>query len=120
MRTRNVAVVFAGLLVSCGGTGDALVPKAGDLAANLRVTVAPEGPGGPERIRRIQCAVLGEDAIDRRCRVLGGGPGTARITGELRGMRVWAAFDLTNACEIARWRSNAALLGAPGIGHVVP
>jgi hypothetical protein len=140
MRSRNIAVVFAGLLVSCGGTGDALAPKEGDLAANLRVTVAPEGSGGPERIRRIECAVLGEDAIDPRCRVLGGleprdldpvsrgtacaqvygGPGTARVVGELRGTRVRANFDLTNACEIARWRSNAALLGAPGFGHGAP
>jgi hypothetical protein len=140
MHSRSVVAVFAGLLASCGGTGDALAPKAGELAANLRVAVAPEGAGGPERIRRIECAVLGEDAIDPRCRVLGGleprdldpvprgtacaqvygGPGTARVTGELRGRRVRAEFDLTDACEIARWRSNAPLLGAPGVGHGAP
>jgi hypothetical protein len=133
-------VVAAGLVVSCGGTGDALAPTAGELAANLRVTVEPEGPTGPERVRHVECAVLGEDAIDPRCRVLGGleprdlapvpprtacaeiygGPGTARVTGELRGVRVSAEFDLTNACEIARWRRNAALLGAPGVGHAAP
>jgi hypothetical protein len=133
-------LAFALLLVSCGGSGDALAPEAGDLVANLRVTVKPEGPGGPERIRRVECAVLGEDAIDPRCRLLGGleprdldpiprraacaqvygGPATARVTGQLRGVRVAAEFDLSDACEIARWRRNAALLGAPGVGHGGP
>ena len=140
MRSRNLAVAFAALLVSCGGSGDALTPEAGNLVADLHVTVKPEGSGGPERVRRVECAVLGEDAIDPRCRILGGlephdldpvprrtacaqvygGPGTARVTGELRGVRVSAEFDLTDACEIARWRRNAALLGAPGQGHAAP
>ena len=140
MRSRALAVAFAGLLVSCGGSGDALAPEAGNLVANLRVTVQPEGPGGPERVRRLECAVLGEDAIDPRCRVLGGleprdlnpvphraacaqvygGPATARVVGQLRSVRVSAEFDLSDACEIARWRRNAALLGAPGVGHGGP
>jgi hypothetical protein len=139
--SRNLAVAFAALLVSCGGSGDALAPGADEnLVADLRVGVRPEGPGGPERVRRVECAVVGEDAIDPRCRVLGGleprdldpvprrtacaqiygGPGTALVTGELRGERVSAEFDLTDACEIARWRRNAALLGAPGQGHGGP
>jgi hypothetical protein len=137
---RSLALAFAGLLVSCGGSDDALAPEAGDLAANLRVSVRPEGPGGPERVRRIECAVLGDDAIDPRCRGLGGldpsdlapvprsaicaqvygGPATARVTGELRGVRVAAEFDLSDSCQTARWRRNAALLGAPGVGHGGP
>jgi hypothetical protein len=140
VRSRNIALAVAGLLVSCGGSGDALAPEAGDLAADLRVTVKPEGFGGPERVRRVECGVLGDDAIDPRCRVLGGldprdlhpvprrtacaqvygGPATARVAGELRGARVSAEFDLTDACQIARWRRNAALLGAPGVGHGAP
>jgi hypothetical protein len=140
VRSGTLALALAGLLVSCGGSGDALAPEAGDLAANLRVSVRPEGSGGPERVRRIECAVLGEDAIDPRCRVLAGveprdldpvphgtacaqvygGPATARVTGELRGVRVAAGFDLSDACEIGRWRRNAALLGAPGVGHGGP
>jgi hypothetical protein len=140
VRSRNLVAVFAVLLISCGDSGDALAPEAGDLVANLRVSVRPEGPGGPERVRRIECAVLGEDAIDPRCRVLGGleprdlepvpprtacaqiygGPATARATGELRGVRVSAEFNLTDACEIDRWRRNAPLLGAPGVGHGAP
>jgi hypothetical protein len=142
MRTLALALplVVAGLLGSCGDSGDALAPEPGNLEANLRVTVKPEGSGGPERVRRVECGVLGEGAIDPRCRVLGGlepgdldpvprrtgcaqvygGPGTARVRGELRGVAVSAEFDLTDACEIARWRRNAALLGAPGVGHAVP
>jgi hypothetical protein len=138
--SRHLAIVFAVLLGSCGGSGDALAPGAGNLVADLRVSVRPEGPGGPERVRRVECAVLGEDAIDPRCRVLAGleprdlqsvsprracaqvygGPGTAHVTGELRGTRVSAKFDLTDACEITRWQRNAALLGAPGVGHAAP
>jgi hypothetical protein len=141
VRSGKLAIAVVALLVSCGGSRDALAPGAGNrLAADLRVGVRPDGSGGPERVRRVECAVLGEDAIDPRCRVLGGleprdlapisrrsacaqvygGPGTARVTGELRGVRVSADFDLTDACEIARWRRNAALLGAPGVGHAAP
>jgi hypothetical protein len=136
MRSRNLAVVFAGLFVACGGSGDALAPEAGDLVAGLRVTVRPEGSAGPERVRRVECAVLGEEAIDPRCRVLGdsgqviwapfpaglparrstAGPGTAQVTGERRGVHVSAEFDLGDACEIARWRRNVALLGGRGVG----
>jgi hypothetical protein len=138
--SRTLAAAFACLLVSCGDSGDALAPETGNLVANLRVTVKPEGPGGPERVRRVECAVLGEDAIDPRCRLLGGleprdlepvpgqtacaeiygGPATARVAGELRGVRLSAKFELSDACEIARWRRNAALLGAPGVGHAAP
>ena len=117
-----------------------MVPEKGELAANLRVIVKPEGPGGPARLRRVECGILGDDAIEPRCRLLVGleprdlapvpartsctpvygGPATAHVTGELRGVRVSANFDLTDGCEIARWRRNAALLGAPGVGHGAP
>ena len=141
MRSSKLVIAFAALLVSCGGSRDALAPGAGERpAADLRASVRPEGPDGPERVRRVECAVLGDDAIDPRCRVLRGleprdldpvprrtacaqvygGQGTARVTGTLRGVRVSAGFDLTDACEIARWRRNAALLGAPGEGHAGP
>jgi hypothetical protein len=140
VRSRNLAIALAAVLVSCGGSGDPLAPESGNLAARLRVTVRPDGPGGAERVRHVECAILGEEAIDPRCRALGGvdpdglapvprrtacarvygGPGTARVTGELRGVRISAEFDLTDACEIDRWRRNAALLGAPGVGHAAP
>jgi hypothetical protein len=41
-----------------------------------------------------------------------GGPAMARATGEVRGERVSALFDLTDVCEIARWPHNTRLLGA--------
>jgi len=134
VRSRHLIITFVVLLASCGGSGEDPLAPGGErgFAANLRVTVRPEGPGGPERVRRIECGTLGEDAIDPRCRALGwldrgdldpvpertacaqiyGGPATARVTGELRGRRVSASFDLTDACQIARWRHNARLLGA--------
>jgi hypothetical protein len=131
---RILIVTLAALLVSCGGSKEDPLGVGGDrgLAADLRVTVKPEGSGGPARLRRIECGKLGEDAIDPRCRALDGlqprdldsvpertacaqiygGPATARVTGELGGKPVSASFDLTDACEIARWRKNRRLLGA--------
>jgi hypothetical protein len=134
VRSSRLALALAALLASCGSGEDPLAPGAGDaLGADLRVTVRPEGPDGPERVRRIECGRLGEDAIDPRCRAVGrlapmdldpvprrtacaqvyGGPATARVSGELRGVRVSASFALTDSCEIDRWRRNAALLGPP-------
>jgi hypothetical protein len=133
---RALAVTVA-LLASLAGCGDdPLAPTGEGLIVDLRITVSPDGPRGVERERRIECGEVGENAIDPRCRALGelrtrhlapvprraacaaiyGGPATARVTGELRGERVDASFRLTNACEIARWRRNAALLGAPPRG----
>jgi hypothetical protein len=130
----GAALVSGAALASCGGSDDALAPTAGgELAADLRVVVQPQGPGGYERVRRVNCGKLGEDALDPDCRDLGeldpgdlapvpprtacaqvyGGPATARVTGELRGVRVGATFTLTDACQIARWRRNVALLGPP-------
>jgi hypothetical protein len=137
VRSGSLAILLAALLASCGGSEDPLAPGARNrLEADLHVSVRPEGRGGPERVRQVECAVLGEAAIDPRCRVLGGleprdldpvsdeaacaeiygGPGTARVTGELRGMRISAKFDLTDACEIDRWRRNAGCWGRPAQG----
>ena len=135
MRHGSLAVALVALLGACGGSGeDRRAPRAGGhLAADLRVTVRPEGPGGGEEIRRIRCARLGNDATEPPCRRLGtltpqglrpvpartacaqiyGGPATAGVTGDFRGVAVSASFDLTDACEIARWKRNAALLGPP-------
>jgi hypothetical protein len=136
VRNRSLAIAAA-VLASWAGCGDdPLAPTGDGLVVELRVGVRPEGPRGFERVRRIECAAVGEDAIDPRCRALGklrpphlepvprraacaaiyGGPATARVTGKLRGERVSASFRLTNACEIARWRRNAALLGPPPRG----
>jgi hypothetical protein len=46
------------------------------------------------------------------CTSIYGGPAVARVTGTLRGEGVDARFNLTNGCEIARWKRNRELLGA--------
>jgi hypothetical protein len=131
----GLAIAVVALTGACGGSGeDGRAPSAGArLAADLRVAVRPEGSSGRERTRRIRCERLGGGAREPRCRRLArltpqdldpvpattacaqvyGGPATARVTGELRGMTVSASFNLTDACELARWRRNAALLGPP-------
>jgi len=128
MRAASGIVAVAALLAGCG---DGLAPK--KLAADLKVVVRPEGPGKPGRIRRVQCGVLGPGARDPVCRRLGGldaadlapvpgdkaciqvfgGPATARVEGTLRDEPVSARFNLSDGCEIARWRRNRQLLGAP-------
>ena len=135
MRRGILAIPLVGLVGACGGAGeDRRAPSAGGhLAADLRVTVRPEGPGGGEEIRRIRCARLGNDATEVRCRRLGrltsqdlapvpartacaqvyAGPATAHVTGDLGGVTVSASFNLTDACELGRWKRNAALLGPP-------
>jgi hypothetical protein len=135
IRSGKLAIVLSVLVASCGGSEeDPPASRAREAEIlDVRVTVAPQGPGGPEQTRRIKCAELGADAADRRCRDLGGlrrqdldpvprrtactqiygGPAAARVSGQLRGSPVAGSFDLTDGCELDRWRRNAALLGPP-------
>ena len=130
-----VAVGLVALLGSCGEpSNDRLAPGARERpAADLRVILRSQGARGPARVERVRCARVGDDAREHSCRRLGrlrpedldpvpartacaqvyAGRATARVTGELRGVPVAASFDLTDACEVARWRRNAALLGPP-------
>jgi hypothetical protein len=129
---RPAAAIFACLaLVACGSeseddAGGTAAP--GPQGASLTVSVQPKGPDGPTERRRIVCERLGEGSAT--CRSLGeltvkrlapvpatvacaeiyGGPDTARVTGELRGERVDARFNRTDACETKRWNDNVALL----------
>ena len=130
---RPAAAILACLaLAACGSSGDegdgggSAAP--GPQGASLTVTVQPKGPDGPTKRTRIECERLGEGSA--KCRSLGradgqapgsraatmacaeiyGGPDTARVTGELRGERVDARFNRTDACETKRWNDNAALL----------
>lgn len=142
MRSTKLAIALAVLFASCGGSEeDPGAPEtSGSLALDVRVTVTPEGPGGAARVRHIECQELGEQGEEVRCRSLGGlepqdldavprrtactqiygGPATARVRGKLRGTAVSASFDLTDGCEIDRWRRNAALLGPPPGRRVTP
>jgi hypothetical protein len=132
------AAAVASLLILFAGCGEddedagGSAPPAGaggaSAAAELTVIVRPSGSGGPARERRIKCERVGPEAADLVCRALTaarlapvapatacaeiyGGPATARVTGTLRDARVDARFNRVNACEIARWDRNAALLG---------
>jgi hypothetical protein len=124
--------VLAVLVAGCGGD-DAAEPSdsGGDPAASLTVTVRPDGPDGAARRRTIECEQLGPQASEPGCRRLAGltteqlapvpagtactqiygGAGVARVSGELRGERVDARFELSNGCEIERWDRNRVLLG---------
>jgi hypothetical protein len=130
---RAAAALIACLtLVACGSGDegeDGRTAAPGPEGASLTVKVQPKGPEGPTRRTRIECERLGEGS--ERCRRLGdltakrlapvppdiacaeiyGGPARARVTGELRGERIDARFDRTDACEIKRWNDNSALLG---------
>jgi hypothetical protein len=64
-----LAVAFAALLASCGARRTRFPRRGQPPASGPSVTVIPEASGGCERSRRVECGALGEDAIDRRCRV---------------------------------------------------
>ena len=50
------------------------------------------------------------------CTQIYGGPQTARVTGKVKGKRVWASFSRTNGCEISRWnRLSPWLLPSGGV-----
>jgi hypothetical protein len=129
------ALVVLGVLASAGcGEDRDLTGRYGPQAANLDVVVRPEGPGGPELRKTIQCARIGPGALGSpECSELGGleardlaptepgtacaavfgGPATATVSGAVLGRQVDARFALTNSCEIERWQRNSVILGAP-------
>jgi hypothetical protein len=123
------------ILVACGSSDEGVDGRTAapwPEGASLTVTVQPKGPEGPTRRTRIECERLGEGS--ERCRRLGGltarqlapvppdiacaeiygGPARARVTGELRGERIDARFNRTDACQTKRWDDNAAVLGGAG------
>ena len=123
-----LAAAAAVLLAGCGDEEAArrpAKPPAGQ-RVDLEVVVRPQGPAGPARTRKVRCRSADEPScrrllrLDLRpvprkavCTAVSGGPAVARVTGTLSRRRVDARFKLTNGCEIARWRRNAALLGPP-------
>jgi hypothetical protein len=122
----RLATVAACLLTfaGCGEDDEEARGGGGAPATRLTVTVWPEGMGGPERKRTVECpgsqicGRLSVDALapvprDRVCTAIYGGPAVARVTGTLRGERVNAEFSLEDGCQIARWERNRALLGPP-------
>jgi hypothetical protein len=125
------ALIVCLTLVACGSgdeDDDGRTAAPGPQGASLAVTVQTKGPDGPTRRTRIECERLGEGnktcrglakltvrqlapvPPDVACAQIYGGPAQARVTGVLRGERVDARFNRTDACEIERWEDNAALL----------
>jgi hypothetical protein len=100
-------------------------------AARLEVVVRPAEGEAPVRQVQVACEVVGADASITSCRRLRGlsradlapvaegmvcaeiygGPAVATVRGTLGDEHVVARFNLTDACEIERWRRNRALLG---------
>lgn len=132
LRLAIAAACSLTLLAACGDGEDEGAVSA-PLAAELSVTVRPDGPDGPVRERRVECERLGTRAEEPVCRKLSarrlapvpeltactaiyGGPDVARVTGTLHSKPVDARFSLEDGCEIARWERNRDLLGAPGRG----
>ena len=51
---------------------------------------------------------------DTVCTEIYGGPQVARVTGTVKGTRVWTTFTRTNGCEISRWQRLSPWLLPPG------
>jgi hypothetical protein len=121
LRIGTVAACALALLASCGEDGEDA--GGGAPTTKLTVTVWPDGRDRPSRTRTVECPGAevcgGLSAGDLKpvpkltaCTAQYGGPAVARVTGTLDGDAVEARFDLTNGCEIARWKRNRDLLGA--------
>jgi hypothetical protein len=132
MKLLPAAAMCTLVLAAAGcGDGDDEQERQPATVARLEVTVRPAEGKDPIRRVEVACSALGADARTATCRRLGGlsradlapvpeetacaqiygGPAVATVIGTLRGRPVDATFDLTNACEIERWRRNGALLG---------
>jgi hypothetical protein len=128
LRPAIAAACLLTLLAGCGEGDEAGGGGSAPPAAELTVTVRPEGPGGPVNERRVVCERLG--AGERVCRNLTaqrlapvprttpctaiyGGPNVAHVTGTLRGEPVDTRFSREDGCQIARWDRNRDLLGPP-------
>ena len=92
------------------------------VAAALTITVWPEGLKGPSATHVVRCpgsAVCTRLATVEHpfapvprgaaCTLIYGGPQVALVRGTYGGRRVWARFNRSNGCEIARWNRVAFL-----------
>ena len=72
--------------LTCSPSGGTL-PRPGFACRKLLALPAPFAPTPPNVM----------------CTQIYGGPNVARVTGVLRGRKVWATFRRRNGCEIQRW-----------------
>lgn len=110
------------LLVCCvalSGCGEDPQPPPSEARTRLVVEVRPSGeePGQRRVITELPPGVTAADfepvPPGTACAAVYGGPATARVYGTLEGRPLRAAFDRTDACQIARWDALEVLLG-PG------
>ena len=113
-----VLLAAAAVALAAGASGTS-VPN------GLRMTLWPEGKGGPSRSWTLRCAPPGGSLPNARracarlqrlerpfapvprgavCTMIYGGPAEGLVRGYLHGRRVRAAFSLSGGCEIERWR----------------
>ena len=98
---------------------------------SLTIMLWPQGMDGPRERWTLRCGPTGgtHPAAVAACRRLAsleqpfrpvprnavcteiyGGPDVAVVAGTFRGRRVWARFNRTNGCHIARWNKHRFLL----------
>jgi hypothetical protein len=124
---RLLAVVALALVVAVPAAMPARSPD-----TVLRITLWPRGKGpspyrwtltcapanGTLPNRRLACTRLSRLSApfapvpkDAACTEQFGGPAEALVTGRLKGKRVWAQFNRTDGCRIARWNKHEFLFG---------
>ncbi|MEI7759737.1 MAG: hypothetical protein WCJ67_03100 [Thermoleophilia bacterium] len=81
-------------------------------AARATGTVA-DPTGACRKLRRLGRAVFRPTPPDTMCSEIFGGPSTAHVSGLFLGLPLWARFDRSNGCAIARWQRVAFLLPRP-------
>jgi Subtilisin inhibitor-like len=124
---RLLAVVALALVAAAPAAVPAATPD-----TVLRITLWPRGKGpspyhwtlqcrpanGTLPNRRVACTKL--NALSRpfapvpkgaACTEQFGGPAEATVTGRFEGKRVWAHFNRTDGCRIARWTKHEFLFG---------
>jgi hypothetical protein len=118
---RALALPATLLLIVAGcGLGTSESDSSGN-ESELEIVVWASGKGGPSTRRSLRCPGTTEadrnacrmlegveDAFepvpaDTVCADIYGGPQVAEVRGTFNGREIDAAFNRTNACEIARW-----------------
>lgn len=93
----------------------------GQVAERWSLTCNPSGGTHPDP--ELACRVLiekGAEALpavarDRVCAQVVGSAQSATVTGTWRGQSVSSSFNLTNSCEVNRWKAMVGLLPPPAL-----
>ena len=122
MRGVVLLALSAVALIACGEGAAKEISS----PTSLKITYWAEGPGsarpvtwtlrcnparGTLRNRATACRKLAAGGVklfapvarNAVCTEIYGGPQVARVVGTVAGTRVWASFNRTNGCHIARW-----------------